>query len=345
MTSGTKTEGVYNSTFYRYRTWSGTNGKVETVAGRKRTKWNNYTTTRIASSANPSGSGNYIPFSAPVYGSFSGLFTSNDDIILQSKLVSAVRGHDFNLAVNIAQGKQTINMVVDNLSRIGNAFVSLKRGDLSTAARYLGTKPRPSRLSTNDIAGRWLEMQYGWLPMLGDTYEACNAWAELHKQRVSTVRVSRQVRRNGITTGTTTNYTQTTNAVARKRLIYEMTESLSTQRSLGLLDPLSVAWEIIPYSFVVDWFIPIGSFLDNLSIIPSLSGRFCTTQTYQYWGVNVGTSSPYKGAKRSLLRTEVTRSITSGLSVAKPRFNRLDKALSPKRIWNSIALARQKMRL
>jgi hypothetical protein len=32
--------------------------------------------------------------------------------------------------------------------------------------------------------------------------------------------------------------------------------------SLGLLNPLQVAWELVPFSFVVDWILPIGSFLE-----------------------------------------------------------------------------------
>lgn len=40
--------------------------------------------------------------------------------------------------------------------------------------------------------------------------------------------------------------------------------TLATLDSLGLLDPLSVAWELVPLSFVVDWFIPVGAFIRSL---------------------------------------------------------------------------------
>jgi hypothetical protein len=33
--------------------------------------------------------------------------------------------------------------------------------------------------------------------------------------------------------------------------------------TLGLTNLSSVTWEVIPYSFVVDWFLPIGNFLNN----------------------------------------------------------------------------------
>ena len=34
---------------------------------------------------------------------------------------------------------------------------------------------------------------------------------------------------------------------------------------LGLLNPVSLAWELVPWSFVVDWVLPIGSVLSALS--------------------------------------------------------------------------------
>jgi hypothetical protein len=32
---------------------------------------------------------------------------------------------------------------------------------------------------------------------------------------------------------------------------------------LGLINPAVVAWELVPFSFLVDWFIPVGKFLDS----------------------------------------------------------------------------------
>jgi hypothetical protein len=39
---------------------------------------------------------------------------------------------------------------------------------------------------------------------------------------------------------------------------------LATFASLGLTNPLELIWERIPYSFVVDWFLPIGGWLSTL---------------------------------------------------------------------------------
>jgi hypothetical protein len=40
---------------------------------------------------------------------------------------------------------------------------------------------------------------------------------------------------------------------------------ISNLDTAGVINPLSIAWELSPYSFVVDWFIPVGNVLSALS--------------------------------------------------------------------------------
>jgi hypothetical protein len=49
-------------------------------------------------------------------------------------------------------------------------------------------------------------------------------------------------------------------------LYYKVDDVFKNKMSqLGLNSPVSLAWELIPYSFVVDWFLPIGQALEDLS--------------------------------------------------------------------------------
>jgi hypothetical protein len=54
---------------------------------------------------------------------------------------------------------------------------------------------------------------------------------------------------------------------------------------LGMANPLSLAWELLPYSFVVDWFLPIGQFLSSLDYALGLEFRYgwMTVQHRQSW--------------------------------------------------------------
>jgi hypothetical protein len=53
----------------------------------------------------------------------------------------------------------------------------------------------------------------------------------------------------------------TSKVVVRRSLKVTVAEPPSAMQSLGLLNPEVVAWELLPWSFVIDWFIPIGDYL------------------------------------------------------------------------------------
>jgi hypothetical protein len=41
--------------------------------------------------------------------------------------------------------------------------------------------------------------------------------------------------------------------------------ALATAQAVGLTNPALVAWELVPYSFVIDWFLPIGNWLTAIA--------------------------------------------------------------------------------
>ncbi len=345
------------------RTWTGTDGKYEFVNGEWRTKWNNFTVNSRSRQVltNEYRGKNWLPSNpAATVSSYTitvGLnvttnltLSANEDLQLQSKLLQKVKGHNFNLAVNVAQSGQLVDMVAFNLRRFGTAALALRHGDFATAARQLGVNKRQSRLKTSDLSGRWLELQYGWLPALSDTFEAAKAFESISSgPRKAIINVG--LRKAGMFNGSPSPsfYTAEYNETADKYLKYEMYEEMSVPRSLGLEDPLTIAWELVPYSFVVDWFLPIGSYLENLMAIPSLKGRFLTTTVRRWSGVKW--TGPYPAAfapgraysvadwpRQSYNRVSMTREYSSSLTVPRPEFN-LAGSLYGKRIYNAVGLA------
>lgn len=347
MSSGSflKNGGYPGKTSREQKVWNGGDGKHEVVAGKYRDKWNFYEMTYTYESSQPGQPG----FAPGAVSCTSGDFTTNfwanrDELQLQSKLVQRIKGHDFNLAVNLAQSKQLTNMCVSNIGKVARSIRALKRGDFTTALRQFGAKPRTSKLKSKDISGRWLEMQYGWLPAISDTYEAAKAYEALTTKRTSRVSARHRIANSVNCSAHPSVLCLGVNSQSRK-IVYEMTEVLSNPRSLGLEDPLSVVWEVIPYSFVIDWFLPIGSYLENLAVLPFLQGRFCTTRFYKTDSSFTSSSDPfYAGARRYGKYRKVSRVITSGLNVQRPSFNPLPLALSGKRIYNAVALAHQLVR-
>lgn len=330
---------------------NGSDGKFETVGGVTRTKWNDYSSyswraVRTVGKRNAFGTSidvwtNSTCFPGP-------LLKANDLITLQSRLSEAVKGHQFNLAVSAAQGKQTVDMVSNAIFSVGGAISDLKKGRFESAARRFGVNPRPSKLSEKDISGRWLELQYGWLPMLSDIYEASKAYESISNgPRKSRIQVNINRKQQGDASCASSIYTCKGMNTDSARIIYEMSEQISTPRSLGLTDPLSVAWELIPYSFVVDWFIPIGDYLENLNVIPNLQGRFLTTRVQRFQGSTIWVDGSYRWFSKPIEHVQyfnMTRTVSTSLTVAKPGFNSIPDAMSPKRIFNALALVVQRIR-
>lgn len=346
----TRSSSTVTNPLYIVSSANGADGQYEIVNGVRRLKWNNYDAMfrrEVRTPGRAAGYGTYdfwwdcsvLPNS---------IFQANDILSLQSRLSEAVKGHSFNLAVSAAEGKKTVQMVVGAITSIGGAISDLKKGRFEKAARRFGVQPRSSNLSEKDIAGRWLELQYGWKPLISDVYESAKAYEALsNTSRSSRVTVSMTRKGNYETSASPSLYSCNGNITERWRIIYEMNEQMTAARSLGLMDPLSVAWELIPYSFVVDWFIPIGSYLENLSNIPQLNGRFLTTKTRNYQGAAVKVNSGTVWTKLPTTSTStfvMERRNTASLTVPKPAFESLPDAMSPSRIWNALALVTQRLR-
>lgn len=356
------------------RVWSGEDGKVTTFAGAQRDKWNNFTCVveswmraslsfRIQWRAIYSDGSSTVQNTTytPGFGFDSDQpWSNNDTLSLYEQLLKKVKSHDFNLAVNLGQLHQTVDMLSSNLGKLGSAALALKRGNFGLAARQLGAKPRGTRLKTSDISGRWLELQYGWMPLLGDSYEAAKAFEAISNgPRSQTYRASRK--KEWVGNGSQQKASFDVPYVARRTryIQYECVEEMGFTRQLGLLDPLSVAWELLPWSFVVDWFIPIGSYLDVLNQVPALKGRFLVTEvikrealygrpaikdgfytlglpTYRTRVMGVSEIPAFRHKK-----VNVTRTRYDALPIPFPEMH-LGGAIHGARLWNAISLAQQR---
>lgn len=354
--------------FDQFRNWTGTDGHFDTTPlGKKRMRWNNFQVTRGYRKRSSNQwtcikvvDGSTYSFACNIrflMGTSSPVIPNSLVLKAQSKLADTIKGHNFNLAVNAAQSKQLVEMVVGNLGKLGRAILALKHGNFANAARQLGAQPRTTRLKSTDISGRWLELQYGWLPSLSDTYEAAKAYEVLTAKERKTV-FHAGAKQDVMVECSTSPGTYSARMKVRQgvHITAELYEVLPATRSLGLMDPLSVVWEIIPYSFVVDWFVPIGTYLSALAVLPSLTGRFCTTRSNVYAGMEPpvvlvpipGTFGGFNCASATYNGVDEARGVysdrvvTSGLTVARPQFD--SSGLHGKRIANALALAYQRFR-
>lgn len=288
-------------------------------------------------------------------------WTSNDDLKLLDKLRDRIAGSSFNAGVVLGEGKKTLQMIGDNAISIAKAIKFARRGNFASAADVLlqrTGKKRPPK-GTSPIASNWLELQYGWMPLLSDISDGMMfIHHQLESPNLERIVVTRNA--GGLHAGVSqesgrhytdlsqTYYLDNHYVESGKRIIALIKEVNNVQLS-GILDPLSVGWELLPYSFVADWFLPIGSYLAARGLAQSVSGTFITTKRFRsrYTGPLKYQNAPtgrqwtiYGQTAREYLREQwsLDRSISTTLSVPLPSFKPLEKVASWQHAANAVAL-------
>lgn len=198
-----------------------------------------------------------------------------DDAVGRLRL--QIKEMKFNAAQFVAEREATLKTVTDTVTKLAKAFRSAKRGDLLGAARNLGLSPtdlvatRASRRrSAKALASNWLALQYGWKPLLNDIYGAAEVLGNLHapgfpfQKARSQYRVHAEHTDRFLSGSGTFEVIYHIEVIGRFNVVYTQSMStLPTITSLGLTNPALIAWELLPFSFVVDWFLPIGNWISQ----------------------------------------------------------------------------------
>jgi len=188
-----------------------------------------------------------------------------------------VKNAKVNLGVSWGERVQTAGLFYNNAKLLADAARELRRGKLTSAMKKAG-------LTWRDVPTRWLEFQYGWKPLLGDIYKACDAICEADQknQKRSWYSVSAKSSRKGTLVtrypggAADTVSLDSSRSDVKVRFDFGPHEGMQWAADLdqwGLLNPLEIGWELLPFSFVVDWAIPVGNFLSSLTAAVPYSFR------------------------------------------------------------------------
>ncbi|DAD50748.1 TPA_asm: maturation protein [ssRNA phage SRR6960803_8] len=188
-----------------------------------------------------------------------------------SKFYEKLRDANLNLAITLAEAKASGR----TLAQPVNGILSLARSARRKALGRLMADPK--REWSKEMGNAWLSYQYGWRPMLNDIYE-------IHKfQRNRCKNIPLRVRSADVVypsvgqvwfSPSREHIHQSTRAQITCLLFVDNPDLFNITRMTSL-NPLAIAWELVPYSFVVDWFVNIGSYMANLeaALLNGLSWR------------------------------------------------------------------------
>jgi len=193
-----------------------------------------------------------------------------------------VNSGEFHTGIFLAELPEAIESVVGLATSIFRSIAALIKGDVSGSLRHLTralsarghkrVKPPNVKLQATDISSTWLAMQYAWGPLLQDLKNLMEKIEEMKKERGLVFRSrGKDLYIRPMRIRIEPGYEQR----VRFQAIWTLREHPSMAQVLGLTDPASVAWEKVPLSFVVDWFIPIGNYLKVMSFPPKLVNQYC----------------------------------------------------------------------
>lgn len=180
---------------------------------------------------------------------------------------------DFSNEVSAAAAKiyDTGHDTLTFLSELHKVRDMISRMGESIARLATGRKVDPSFFS---VPGKWLEYRYGWRTLIFDLEELNETLGNLHEER------KRFKERSG------TSFTKLeaegptvieTSAVARHERTYIDHIEVGVRGSIVAdieppqfkFNPITTAWELIPFSFIIDWVINIGTYISSLSFLAS----------------------------------------------------------------------------
>lgn len=182
--------------------------------------------------------------------------------------LTRLKSQKVNLGIALAEMQATAD-TVGNAARGAAALTkaACKGQSFNEWARKLSTLRRKWKR----IPSEWLQYCYGVRPLMMDVYGAVSELEHTldeHRPSVSVKGSSREnIKDVSYRPSPTTPMRREDTGFAGcfVRLDYESTsEALQTAGRLGLTNPAEVIYETIPYSFVLDWFIPIGPWLSTM---------------------------------------------------------------------------------
>lgn len=208
---------------------------------------------------------------------------------LLDKLNDSTRG-SLDLSVDIAEAGQTAKMlrVTDNVLDYTQTFVK-RFGPIRVASSL------------------WLSYMYGVKPLLSTIHGLAEesirvVWNKTRRHRVrvhDTVYVSRIVAKVDFTGGNLTLDLRKKNPVQRSMscgiTVREFENDMSRFSSLN---PVSIAWELLPYSFVVDWFVNVGGYLRSYETAALYGSRFISGNIAEYERMNFSDEAVLNNSER-----------------------------------------------
>lgn len=288
---------------------------------------------------------------------------ADGDSASNQSVVTAMNGiaeHNTQLGVDIADIHKTAHMLSGDASKLAQALLALKRRDVRGFISSLGLDPRSlGKTHGKTLTNYWLEYSYGWKPMVSSIHDTSQILMDKIKKPGGALIGHGHGHSDGSYSGSDDYIVyQSSASISAKTKVVTLVDSPGAHQlnNLGLLNPLSIAWEEVPWSFAIDWFVPVGKILEasTAGIGLNFQGGYTTIQKKQSFSCHANPKQrtennyffedlgSYKEESFSFQRRCFVDQPILGLFANESPFKRNPKTgdVSP-RVYNAIALINQ----
>lgn len=181
-------------------------------------------------------------------------------------------------AENLAQFGKSVDMINNRAVTLLKAFKYIRSGQFGKAAKALSSPPPKGVSRYKHLSRNILEWEYGWSPLVSDISASTKILTEtdFNPRRVKGsghgfAQVVTNSRSGGMNAGSVYSETQVFRIRARCQADVRITNpNLYLAGAMGLIDP-ALPWKLVPFSFLVDWFVNVEQVLSACSTFLGVS--------------------------------------------------------------------------
>lgn len=214
----------------------------------------------------------------------------------------------------IVERKSLFDYLARGARLLYDIYLACRKRSFKTLRKY---DPRRKKITVHRVEmsfhEKWLEYHFAIAPVMSDIYNVCMQQGPQHGSKIRVRATASETQTDSGKDWAGAWYTSNTVTVRKTLTGYaSVTDPVLASGNYIGLDPTKFLWDILPFSFVVDWFFNVGQWIDTISTpgwtvvntsVTTLTKRKSVTHAYCIMTTNNG--------YYSTLGSGVTREITS----------------------------------
>lgn len=170
------------------------------------------------------------------------------------------------MALNALELKSSMAMIAKRAQQLYHAARAIRKLRFGDAFDALDvSRSQRKRMKAKYPADAWLELTFGWKPLIQDIGTAVEVLQrDFPSERIRSMAFDVEDIKYPWDGGSSTFGVVKVHYALGGRMVVT-NPNLLLANQLGFVNPVAVAWDWVPFSFVVDWFLPVNKFLNSFS--------------------------------------------------------------------------------